>query len=380
MNPVAEAMHNALSTRTSCLPGTRVDILHKLEDWAKDPNSKQIYWLNGHAGSGKSTIAQSLAERLFSQGRLGASFFCSRNSQRSSDLSAIFRTIAFQLARTANDQSQTYRKSLLEAINTHTNPHIATFSLNEQLKNLILEPANLSGIETVVIIDALDECVDDKSTSAILDLLSQHAARLPELKVKFFITSRPEPHIRSGFRLKPLKEITDVAVIHEVASASTDQDIRQFFVHHFRRIAPRSDINVSKAWPTAAQVDTLVIASAGLFIFAATIIKFIDKPKGNPKARLHRVFDFDNKHTHGMTRPLAHLHPFSDLDELYSTILEDAQPDSIQELQQILGSSPILLSRSLALPGFWGLMMKTSELTFDRYTLCYSYLVKISPL
>ncbi|KAI0797417.1 hypothetical protein BC629DRAFT_269818, partial [Irpex lacteus] len=323
MNPVTEAMYGASDTRTPCLPGTRVEILYRLEEWAKNPNSKQLYWLNGHAGSGKSTIAQSLAERLFAQGRLGASFFCSRNSQRSSELRAIFRTIAFQLARTANDQSEMYRKSLLDTMSTRANPDVTTYSLNEQLKYLILDPATQSGIETVVIIDALDECVDDKSTSAILDLLSQHATRIPELKVKFFITSRPESHIRSGFRLRPLSDLTDTMVIHKVASSSINQDIQLFLEYKFKRIVTtRSDIDTSQVWPTKEQVDALVTASAGLFIFASTIVKFLDVRDEDPKARLREVFDFQDSESR--THPAdtsSDAYPFRELDSLYTQVL-----------------------------------------------------------
>ncbi|KAI0743253.1 hypothetical protein BC629DRAFT_1599649 [Irpex lacteus] len=324
MKPVSEAMFDASDTRTPCLPGTRVDILHTLEGWAADPTARQVYWLNGHAGSGKSTIAQSLAERLFAQGQLGASFFCSRNSQETSDLRAIFRTIAFQLARTANGQSETYRKSLLEAMSTQANPDVATYSLNEQLKYLILEPATQSGINTVVIIDALDECIDDKSTSAILNLLSQHAARLPHLKVKFFITSRPESHIRAAFRLTPLEELTDVMVIHKVAADSINQDIRLFLDHNFLRIAkPRSDFDVTEIWPEPKEVNTLVIASAGLFIFAATIIKYIDARHEDPKARLNEIINFKEfRALASDTSPSAH--PFDELDKLYLQVLKQS--------------------------------------------------------
>lgn len=337
MRPVSEAMFDTSDTRTPCLPGTRVDILHKLEEWATDPTARQLYWLNGHAGSGKSTIAQSLAERLFAQGRLGASYFCSRNSQRASDLKTIFATIAFQLARALNERLAAYRKLLLKTIENQANPDVATYSLSEQLQRLILGPVAESGIETVIIIDALDECVDDKSTSAILDLLSQHATRLPELKVKFFITSRPESHIRSGFRLRPLEELTGVMVIHKVAAESINHDIRLFLNHNFLRIASsRSDFNVSEVWPRPEEVETLVIASAGLFIFASTIIKFLDNARGDPKIRLREVFDFEKKCTH-IPQTSSVRDPFGDLDKLYSTILNEARPDYPEELREILG-------------------------------------------
>ena len=54
-----------------CLKGTRVAILDEIESWSKDPNMSPIYWLNGLAGTDKSTIAQIIAGHIFADGRLG---------------------------------------------------------------------------------------------------------------------------------------------------------------------------------------------------------------------------------------------------------------------------------------------------------------------
>ena len=64
--------------RNGCLRGTRTAILDEIELWIRDLyDPRTVYWLNGLAGTGKSTIAQTIAERTFADGRLGASFFCS---------------------------------------------------------------------------------------------------------------------------------------------------------------------------------------------------------------------------------------------------------------------------------------------------------------
>ena len=84
--------------RQGCLKGTWKDILDDIELWSKDLNMAPVYWLNGLVGTGKSTIAQTIAERVFADGRLGASFFCSRNFKDRRNLQFIFPTVAFQLA------------------------------------------------------------------------------------------------------------------------------------------------------------------------------------------------------------------------------------------------------------------------------------------
>ena len=99
-----DRMHHAIDAgycsgnREGCLGGTRVDVLKQLEDWLEEEQGQRVFWLNGLAGTGKSTIAQTFAEVTFAEGKLGASFFCSRDFEDKSNLQAIFPTLAFQLA------------------------------------------------------------------------------------------------------------------------------------------------------------------------------------------------------------------------------------------------------------------------------------------
>ena len=58
----------------------------------------------------------------------------------------------------------------------------------------------------MIVIDALDECDDTAATSVILSFLADNVHRIPS--IRFFITSRPEPHIRMGFRLASLEAVT----------------------------------------------------------------------------------------------------------------------------------------------------------------------------
>ena len=82
-----------------CLRGTQSSVLAEIEQWAEDPGASPVFWLNGLAGTGKSTIAQTISERMFASGHLGASFFCSRAFEDRSNIQFIFPTLAFQLAQ-----------------------------------------------------------------------------------------------------------------------------------------------------------------------------------------------------------------------------------------------------------------------------------------
>ena len=217
--------------RQGCLKGTRESILDEIETWTKDFNRPRVYWLNGLAGTGKSTIAQTTAERVFADGRLGASFFCSRDYSDRSDLHFIFPTLAVQLARRYPE----FRSIFIPLV--QSDPDITHESLCNQMKKLIVGPLEKSAISTVIVIDALDECKDDESASAILSVLGEFLSQIP--KVKFFLTGRPEPRIREGFRLHLPAETTDVFVLHNVGLNIVNNDIRWFLKHGFLEITKR---------------------------------------------------------------------------------------------------------------------------------------------
>ena len=179
--------------REGCLRGTRTDVLWQIDRWLMNEHDQRVFWLNGLAGTGKSTIAQTFAETSFSDGKLGASFFCSRDFEDRSDIRVIFPTLASQLAY----RYPQFRKELLPIVKA--NPEIGRESLCSQLENLLVGPLKATCISTLIIIDALDECKDEEPASAILSVLSHYMDQIPG--VKFFITGRPEPRIRSGFRL-----------------------------------------------------------------------------------------------------------------------------------------------------------------------------------
>ncbi|KAK3985141.1 hypothetical protein QBC44DRAFT_405652 [Cladorrhinum sp. PSN332] len=72
-----EAAFNAASKKhlPICLENTRRILLDRIEEWADGDDDKSILWLKGMAGTGKSTIARTVARRYCDNGRLGASFF-----------------------------------------------------------------------------------------------------------------------------------------------------------------------------------------------------------------------------------------------------------------------------------------------------------------
>ena len=294
-----------------CLKGTRKDVLGEIERWLGGEQEQHVFWLNGLAGTGKSTIAQTVAEMAFADGKLGASFFCSRDFAERSNLQAIFPTLAFQLAY----QYPHFRKELLQVLKMH--PSVGQGSLCSQMEMLVVGPLEAANISTLIVIDALDECKDEEPASAILSVLSRYVEKIPN--VKFFITGRPEPRIRSGFRLESLRPITEVFKLHDVERSSVDHDIKLYFRTRFMDIAKsRSDCNFAEDWPNSLDIDVLCTKAAGLFIYASTVVKFIAFRHRTPTEQLERIISLPQNTTYEGR---------AGVDLLYTQILEQAAVD-----------------------------------------------------
>ena len=170
--------------REGYLRGTKKGVLREIERWLHGEQVQRVFWLNSSAGTGKSTIAQTFAETSFADGRLRASFFCSRGFEDRSNLQAIFLTLAFQLVY----WYPLFRKELLPVLKA--NPDVGRESLCSQMEKLVVGPLKATHIPTLIIIDALGECKDEQPASAILSILSRYVGEIPT--VKFFITGQPE--------------------------------------------------------------------------------------------------------------------------------------------------------------------------------------------
>ena len=334
--------------RQGCLRGTRKDVLRQINTWLADEQDQRLFWLNGLAGTGKSTIAQTFAETSFSDGKLGASFFCSRDFEDRSNIQNIFPTLAFQLAYRYPE----FRKELLPIL--RTNPEVGRDSLCSQLEKLIIGPFKTTRIPTLIIIDALDECKDEEPASAILSVLSRYIDQIPE--AKFFITGRPETRIRTGFRLELLRPITEVLKLHEVERSSVDDDIKLFFKVRLGDIAKtRSDCDLTEDWPSPYDIDILCKKAAGLFIYAATVVKFIASPYDLPTERLTLIISLRHSTTHEGK---------SGIDLLYTKVLEQAFRDADLDTQELYPRFKLVVGAVLLV--FYPLSRKTLSELFKK--------------
>ena len=333
-----------------CLPDTRVELLQQIMAWGEDPSGAYIFWLNGMAGTGKSTIARTVARDFADQKRVVMSFFFSRGGGDVSHAGKFFTSIAVQLA----SKSPLLKRLICEAIAEHND--IASQALRDQWSQLVLRP--LSRLEDksvqpplILVVDALDECDDENDIRRILQLLTE-ASNLKTTRFRVFITSRPETPIRLGFRRMSGILHYDL-VLHNISRAIVNHDISIFFKHMFGKIKDDFE-DLPKDWPGNETINSLVQNADGLFIYAATVCRFI---KGDGQWSPRDVLDFFvargvTKDSLEQTRSeIPCRSPMRELDTIYMQILQHSfnkiedKEDTLQlakSFRWIIGSITIL--------------------------------------
>jgi len=310
--------------RNSCLKGTRESLLHEVRCWAEDFTRSPILWLNGLAGTGKSTIAQTVVEWCDARGRLGSSFFCSRSTSKHGNLCVIFPALAIQLARKHRIVRYTL-ESLLRS-----NPDVVYESASDQVEKLIVKPLRAADVPTLVIIDALDEWMDDTSQSNIISALERWIKEIP--KVKFLVTSRPETHILTSFHTPTLSGLAHTLALHDVTKRIADDDIRLFFDHELSQLVARR----TRSWPTAEQLNLLCARSAGLFVFAVATIKFLSSNNTSPREQYAIIAHSPDETI--LEGTMEGVHGGLSLDSLCTSILQASFRDNEDEDDAIVCS------------------------------------------
>jgi hypothetical protein len=111
----------------------------------------------------------------------------------------------------------------------------------------------------------------------------------------------------------------------------SSEDVRKYLLDEFARIHREhyaTMVMIPEPWPSLKIIYDLVKKSSGYFIYASTVIKFIDDKNFRPTERLAIIM--------GMTEPRFGV-PFAALDQLYTQILAQvhAQPQLLKILAVI---------------------------------------------
>lgn len=139
-----------------------------------------------------------------------------------------------------------------------------------------------------MVLDALDECEDENDIQSILPLLIQ-ADDLTSVKLRILVTSRPETPIYLGFRASPAI-VHRQLVLDELSEDTVNQDICAFFTSNFDAIRIKHGA-LPADWPGDDTLKILVQRANALFIYAATVCRFLSEDERVSEQRLETFYD-----------------------------------------------------------------------------------------
>ncbi|KAF8815007.1 hypothetical protein BYT27DRAFT_7201103 [Phlegmacium glaucopus] len=248
-------------------------------------------------------------------GLLVASFFFSRSSQSRNNEKHLIASIAYQLTLSI-PATRIYIEATVQS-----DPAVFDRSLDTQIETLIIRPlenacavvnpAVIKKWPRLIAIDGLDECHGPLIQSSIIRVLSKALLRIP-LPLILLVASRPESHIRNAFNILNKSQAHHHIVLDD--SYEPDADIKVFLLSRFEEIKENHPLAfyIPKSWPSAEIIDRLVRKSSGQFIYASTVMKYLDSPNHRPMKRLDLIM--------GLI-PVDSDMPYKELDALYSHIL-----------------------------------------------------------
>jgi hypothetical protein len=303
-----------------CLAGTRQQLLADLFTWLDDvtPARERVFWLNGLAGTGKTTVARTIATHAHKQRRLAAAFFFSRNIAVTRSPSAILPTIAYQLAH----YQRPFRTAVCTAVSADEDVRDRSIATQADVLFSNLRGVTVPDTPLLIVLDALDECYLENGCEGgdTMPLLLAQFASVPSVKI--LITSRVEDTLKHMFN-----GVTNLA-LHDIEADIVQSDILHYLKHTLGEHARVRKLPIP--FPTDDALHELVMRAGTLFIYAATVVKWVSDSKADPRLRLQQVLDRDVDET-------AFQHKL--LDGMYLQIIQEAAQTS---------GNPLLHERALA--------------------------------
>ncbi|KIL66234.1 hypothetical protein M378DRAFT_408500 [Amanita muscaria Koide BX008] len=271
-------------TSEPCFEGTRVALLREMAHWVTSPDGSRMCVLSGLAGTGKSTVAYTIASRAADLDLLGASFMFSRDDADRNNAKKFFTTIAYQLCV----YNETFAKAIGDVLNTEYGSASTTKDPQEQLQALILQPLRSivqSRVRPIlIVVDALDECNEDDER-AVVKGLSQLIWELPSFKV--ILTTRPQPSLDPFFGSRGSRKTFH---LQDIDDKVVDGDIQLYLEHYL------SLLQVQKRYPkrqwcaSDREIESLVRASRRLFIIASRAVRYIlDESASDPAVQMQKL-------------------------------------------------------------------------------------------
>jgi hypothetical protein len=298
------------------MEGTRQSLLEQINTWATNGPAqnaeRNIYWIYGLPGIGKTSLSHSICASLHEGKHLAGGFFCRRDDPNLKEPRNILPTLIYKLAIILPP----FRSIVAESLRRDPNmtPESMKYSVFLDFIRKLRRPPKRT---LVFVIDALDECGNDRSRSDLLKVLADAATQASWLKI--IITSRPEVDIQHFFGV--LTQSSHIPYDLAADKKATD-DLRIFAQDRFSGVASKR--HLPSPWPERLLFDGVISRAAGLFIFIETValaLETSEDPTELLKSTLQDSADTGLK----------------SLYTLYSSILKARIVHSAAKFQRVIG-------------------------------------------
>ncbi|KAF5350168.1 hypothetical protein D9756_009268 [Leucocoprinus leucothites] len=250
---------------------------------------KQLLWIVGPAGVGKSAIMQTVAETSLN---LGASFFFTVNIRDNS--SKLFVTLAYQISV----HHSAYRERLQAQLTL--DPTLLEKAATVQFEAFFVDPFAIAMIHRksdplLILIDGLDECAGSEAQCQILELILGFTTGYPSAPLLWIVASRPEPHITSFFDRLANAAMYDKLELSYDSTESRD-GVERFLRDRLSKIRDKyPGLSYLPQWPPESKMLLLLAAADGMFAYAEAVSRFIgDSDIADPDSQLDTVLDVIN--------------------------------------------------------------------------------------
>ncbi|OLN95224.1 hypothetical protein CCHL11_08144, partial [Colletotrichum chlorophyti] len=257
---VLDACHDSDDVQQSprCEDGTRRGILQTIAKRADENSAETLFWLAGPAGTGKSTIARTVAASFAGENRVVAGYFFKRGEQGRNDPTRLFPTLAKQLA-----EAITAFKRPLKAVSGNLWTVLIKKQWKRRASNRNFNSFLGALCQKCTSPTPVDQCERPDRLLKVIELLDKMGT-ISTSCLRVLVTSRSTPTVMTAFKRIRYRSLN----LEEDHRDETQTDVATFLKTRFANIENK-------------QLDRLIHLSttpSPLFIYAATLCRFIDDP------------------------------------------------------------------------------------------------------
>ncbi|PMD37923.1 WD40 repeat-like protein, partial [Hyaloscypha variabilis F] len=215
---------------------------------------KEVFWVNGQPGSGKSFIATHVVNSLEDLNMDTSYFFIRHGDKSSSTLESCLRSLAFQMAL----MNFNVREEILAMQQNEI--HLDRDEPRALWRKLFVNGIFRASFQRTQywVIDALDEC---SNQSALFPLLANLDSRVP---LRIFITSRTTPTIQKGF--SQLQNVT-------METASPENTLGDIKLYVKKKI---EELHIDRIEYRHKITSTIIEKSEGCFLWVVLVLEELE--------------------------------------------------------------------------------------------------------